>query len=382
MGTEHEVNDVEASIAIAVAPGREMRICVRGPVSSIHTRRWVEGLAARGHVVSYLNGSGRPQKFAGVESIDVNGGSTRLSRLLRRRKVLGEIRPDIVHQHSLPASPANLALWRMPRLVVSTWGGDAVGEDPGDDRPKPRWGRVWQRFLLAQAAAITATSQFLAGETMRLAPASASISVIPFGVDCEVFSLDRYKPVPPRETITIGFVKHLEPRYGPEQLLRVFANLARRRRNLRLVMAGNGSLRPRLKRLTAKLGLADRVSLPGPIPHEAVPSVLAGLSVFVMPSIIQESFGVAALEASAMELPVVATRVGGVPEVVLDGETGVLVPGGDWKALEEAIESLVDDAELRKRLGRAGRKWVLARYRWEESLSAMEDVYVRCVEEG
>lgn len=350
-----------------------MRICVLGPVNSIHTRRWVESLAERGEEVTYLNVSAEPRQFRGVRVIDIGGG--RLRRLQARREAIRQLRPDIVHQHSLPATPANLTFWRIPRLVVSSWGADAVRNDPYDERRKPLLAGVWQRFLLRQAAAITATSHFLAAETASLAPRGADITVIPFGVDCETFSPELRDPSPGRDSVTIGFIKHLESRYGPEQLIRAFAILAKKHRGAQLVMIGEGSMRQALEELTQELGVADRVTLAGRIPHQEVPSALAGLDIYVMPSMFKESFGVSALEASAMELPVVASSTGGVPEVVVHGETGLLVPPGDVDAMAAAIGQLIEDRDMRERMGRQGRKWVLSRYKWEDSVSAMEKLY-------
>jgi glycosyltransferase involved in cell wall biosynthesis len=350
-----------------------MRICVLGPARSIHTRRWVEALAERGHDITYLNVSAQPRQFRGVQVVDIRGG--RLRRLQARRAAIRELRPDVVHQHSLPATPANLTFWRIPRLVVSSWGGDAVRNDPYDERRRPALAGLWQRFLLRQATAITATSRFLAAETGALAPADADITVIPFGVDCETFSPQRRAPSSGRDDVTIGFIKHLESRYGPEQLVRAFAILAKKHLGAQLVMIGEGSMRQGLERLTQELGVADRVTLTGRIPHQEVPSALAGLDIYVMPSMFKESFGVSALEASAMELPVVASATGGVPEVVVDGETGFLVPPGDVDALAAAVERLIEDPDRRWQMGRQGREWVLSRYKWGDSVLAMEKLY-------
>lgn len=348
-----------------------MRVCILAPVRSIHTRRWVESLAGRGHRVVYLNVSAEDAEFRDAECLPLKMGSgraARLQRLRERRRVIRELRPDILHQHGVTGTPANLSLWRLPRLVVSSWGSEIVRES--SDRPPPS--RFWQRFLLRQAAAITATSRFLCDRTAVLAPRRAPLRVVPFGVDCSLFSPQSRA----RENgVTIGFVKHLERQYGPEETLRAFAGLGRHRDNVRLLMVGEGSQRARLEGLAGELGIAGRTVFAGAVPHEQVPSILGNVDIFVMPSTCQESFGVAALEASAMEVPVISTSVGGIPEVVLDGETGVLVPPGDVPALEAAMESLVEDAGLRERLGKQGRKWVLSRYTWEESLSSMEEVY-------
>jgi len=86
-------------------------------------------------------------------------------------------------------------------------------------------------------------------------------------------------------------------------------------------------------------------------------------------------FGVAVIEASACELPVVVTNVGGLPEVTLDRQTGLIVPPRDPNALTSALEDLVKDPELRKRMGKAGRDFVRSKYCWNDNADVMEQLY-------
>ena len=100
----------------------------------------------------------------------------------------------------------------------------------------------------------------------------------------------------------------------------------------------------------------------------------------VMPSVMEsESFGVAVLEASACGRPVIASRVGGVPEVLRHGETGLLVPPGDTDALAKAIISLASDREKCRAMGEAGRELVRADYPWERSLDMLTELYNRSI---
>jgi glycosyltransferase involved in cell wall biosynthesis len=143
-------------------------------------------------------------------------------------------------------------------------------------------------------------------------------------------------------------------------------------------MAGSGELRSQLEELTGQLGLTRSVSFLGAIEHRQVPELLRNVDIFVMPSI-REEFGVAAVEAQAMEIPVISTRVGGVPEVVLDGETGILVEPGDSEQLAQAILALIENPALRRQMGKRGREHVLANYRWEDNAALMENLYQRIV---
>ncbi|MDZ4277542.1 MAG: glycosyltransferase family 4 protein, partial [Dehalococcoidia bacterium] len=172
----------------------------------------------------------------------------------------------------------------------------------------------------------------------------------------------------------IGSVARLSPEKGLDVLLRAAAELIREGLPLRVVLAGDGPLRSQLERQAEQLDIVGKVSFRGEVAHDEVPSVLRELDVFVLPSR-AEGFGVAALEAQAMELPVVASNVHGIPDVVAHGRSGVLVPPGDARALAEAIGRLGRDAGLRAAMGRAGRIFVAERYRWEENAARMERLY-------
>jgi len=291
----------------------------------------------------------------------------------RLRELLKKIRPDILHAWFVYDSGCIAALSRFRPVVVSSWGSDVAIDNR--DPKRPLWLLEWaNRLSLKRADMITATSKWLAQQTARYAPKGKTIHVIPFGIDCNKFNADKKKNN--AGIITLGFAKHLLPKYGPDILIEAFGALAGKYPFLRLKMAGDGYMLSELERRTQAIGISNRVRFLGEIPHDKMPDFLSDVDIAVQPSIYEsESFGVAALEASAMEIPVVSNWVGGVPECVEDGETGILVERKDVKALAGAISRLVEDSMLRKRMGRAGRKYVLSRYRWEDNVSAMEGLY-------
>src|SRR5262249_2670387 len=131
------------------------------------------------------------------------------------------------------------------------------------------------------------------------------------------------------------------------------------------------SQRTLIERMVRRSGLDSRVELLPAVPHSQVPEVLSRIDIFVVPSL-SESFGVAAVEASACGLPVVASRVGGLPEVVVDGETGLLVPPSDSPALANALDRLIGSEELRVRFGRNGRAFVEQLYSWDRCVDVLQ----------
>jgi len=203
------------------------------------------------------------------------------------------------------------------------------------------------------------------------------ITVTPFGVDCSQFVPMQSLSVDSGEFV-VGTVKALEPKYGIEFLIRGFSLFSERcaGRRVRLIIAGHGSLTESLKKLTRELRIDRLTDFVGAIPHQKVPEMLSRFSVFAALSVMDsESFGVAVVEASACELPVVVTSVGGFPEVVADGITGIFVPPGDPEAAAAAFSTLMGDADMRRKLGAAGRKFVLENYEWSENAGRMKQLY-------
>jgi glycosyltransferase involved in cell wall biosynthesis len=166
----------------------------------------------------------------------------------------------------------------------------------------------------------------------------------------------------------------LEAIKQPRLVFQSFVQAARNRSDILLGWVGEGAEKAALETTVRQAGLQPRVFLPGKVGHEDVPAWLAAADIVVLASS-SEGLPNSLVEASACARPVVATKVGGIPEVVLDGETGLLVPKGDAVALAAAIGRLLDDPELARRMGEAGRRHVLARFSWKRHADEMMNVY-------
>lgn len=177
-------------------------------------------------------------------------------------------------------------------------------------------------------------------------------------------------------TVVVGSVSRMETAKGTEHLVEAFARLAGEHPAAKLVMVGEGSGRKPALELLASRGLSDRAELPGWVAGD-VGAVLAGFDIFVLPSL-WEGLPYAILEAMRAGLAIVSTDVGGIPEAIEDGVTGLLVPPASTEALASAIGRLLDDPGLRERLGRAARE----RFETDFSLAAMQDAAVRVFKEA
>ena len=214
--------------------------------------------------------------------------------------------------------------------------------------------------------------------------AAERIHVIPSGVEVERYqAIDLLRDAArtrydlSADTFALVVVGALEARKGQAVLLDAVARL--RNPRVRVLCAGAGSLQEALRARCAALGLSAQVVFLGRV--DDVTTVLAAADVVVMPSL-QEGLGVAAVEAMAAGRPVIASRVGGLPELLDEGMAGVLVPPHDPAALAVAIEGLLRDPARARALGAAGRERVRSRFTTAAMAEATLALYRRLVREG
>ncbi len=183
-------------------------------------------------------------------------------------------------------------------------------------------------------------------------------------------------PFDPPRLLCLGRLVHGK---GFDLAVTVFCAILHRFPEARLAIAGVGPARPVLERQVAELGLADRVDFLGWVEFENMPALFNSATIVLMPSRMVEGFGLVALEAALMARPVVATRVGGLPEAIADGKTGVLVERDDSHALAEAITYLLDHPEVATRMGEAARRRAQELFSWTRHVDAFDAVYRRLV---
>jgi len=231
------------------------------------------------------------------------------------------------------------------------------------------------RALCAVATAIIATSRAVA---RRFPWAPAKVRVVPNGVDLKRFAprppssaLRASLGVPPSAPVALSIGRHV-PEKGYRHLVDAAALVERARPGVHWVLVGDGELRSELEARARRLGLESRVHFTGW--RDDVADVLALSDVFVLPSQ-SEGFGRVLVEAMAMGRAIVATAVGGVPDVVLAGRTGLLVQPADPVALADAVRALLDDPARAARLGAAGRARAESSFSLGAHVHAVERVY-------
>ncbi|MFQ5888716.1 MAG: glycosyltransferase family 4 protein [Gemmatimonadota bacterium] len=300
---------------------------------------------------------------------------------VRAARSWGRHAPDVVHVH-----------WPVPHALL----GAALRSGSGGrtamvcsyysvelnwvNRRLP-WLRPFARWTIRTADAVTAISTSTARLVRRLG--SREASVIPFAA---ALADDGIAPSRPALSgggpLRLLFVGRLVERKGVEVLVRAMPLLPEDR-DARLTIVGEGEWEERIRAAVSALGLEKRVELTGRISGEELARRYEEADIFVLPAVVDtkgdtEGLGVVLLEALRFERPVVASAVGGIPDIVEPGRSGWLVPPGDPKALASTLEEIAAEPEGARRVAREGRRMGRERFSWEGILEATR----RCYEEA
>ncbi|MDB5097030.1 MAG: hypothetical protein JWM80_1451 [Cyanobacteria bacterium RYN_339] len=272
----------------------------------------------------------------------------RLARLIRARGI------DAVHTNTLKAHVLGSLVALLARRPV-VWHMRDLPSKRGDAR------NLLDRLFKVVKPGIIAISRAVADDLSP--PMAARTRVVHNGIDLAAFDARRGAPPGPRRNgPVVGTISHLIPWKGQDVFLYAAAQLLRKHPDVRFVIVGDPIFqfrreRERLEGIVKYLGIGDRVEFAGH--REDVPALLATFDVFALPSL-YEPFGRVLIEAMAAERPIVASQAGGVPEIVLDGETGMLVPPGDPEALANGLAAILEDPARASQLAAAARERVAA----------------------
>jgi glycosyltransferase involved in cell wall biosynthesis len=376
------------------------RLNVGGPAR--HVVLLDRGLRGRGHDTRLVHGSLAPFE-ASLEHLAIESGlpTTHIRELGRRISPVSDLRafaqllrlvfreaPDVIHTHTAKAG----ALGRMaaglfnitrPRrrrcLVVHTFHGHVLtGYFPPATNAAVRLAERLLARITDRVVTISPAQRDDIVTRFRIA-AAARTTVVPLGLDLEDLArLDPRAPhlrrrfgIPER-ALVVGYVGRFVAIKDLETLVRAFARVAAKRPDAALLLVGDGPLRSEIEALVAALGLQSQVHLAGWI--EELAPLYATIDVCALSSL-NEGTPVALIEGMAAAKPVVATRVGGVADVVEHERTGLLVPSGSPDALADAILRLAADAGERSQMGAAGRQAVVSRFSPERLVDDIDKLY-------
>ncbi|TGE33825.1 glycosyltransferase [Desulfosporosinus sp. Sb-LF] len=359
------------------------KLCLLANAASTHTEKWAIALSERGWEIDIL--SFLPAEFPHVKVHVIprlaGGKADAILRQAWVRKKIKEIRPDLIHAHYATSFGLLGALARRHPLVISAWGSDIFSF--------PRISFLHQsllKWILGHADVLCSSSNIMAQEMHRYIGTEQAVEIIPFGVDMTRFSPSQGENGPgecayPKSggleaPVVFGVAKGLHQVYGLDLLIKAFALVHDRFPQTLLRIAGDGPERNTLEDLSKKLCVNEYVEWLGRLPNTNVADFYRSVDVVVVPSR-EESFGVTAVEGSACARPVIASRVGGLTEVIVEGETGFLFPSENISELGKVMERLIENPTLRDTMGQRGRSHVLKHYDWQKNVTQMELVYER-----
>lgn len=313
----------------------------------------------------------------GIRVVDLEMRSKwRMDAFARFWALLRQQRPTILHTWMFHANIPGRLLGRAARVPVIIGSEHTMGQES----QFRQWINRWSGPLTDGVICVSEQVRAFAEQQIGLPP--QKLTVIPNGIE-----LQRFDRLPsqaevrrrfglPQTSTVMGAIGRPRPVKGYRYLIDAFAQLAPAHPALTLLLVGNGPERAALTEQARQKGLVDRAFFLDD--QTDIPALLPALDLLVAPSL-WEGMPMVVLEAMAARLPVVATRVGGTPDVVADGETGLLVAPSDAMQLAQSIERLLVDPGLRQQMGRAGRARAEQNFSIEQNVAQTQALYERLV---
>lgn len=354
-----------------------MKIAILGNANSIHIVKLVNMLSKFGHQVDLYTMASHKNKEDKIEKkikIFQLGGKLPFAYFFsafKLKKYLKSMNYDVVNAHYASGYGTLARLAGARPLVLSVWGSD-VYDFPFQSRQK------YNITLknLNYANHVLSTSKSMTTHVNALFGSTNEIATIPFGVDLDEFKFPYVKEIH-ENTIRIGVIKSLRPVYGIDYAINIFEKVLKQIGKEQLVefhIYGDGFQKRELELLAESLNLKERVFFHGYINHAAVEGALESLDIFFATSI-RESFGVALVEAMAKGLPVVATDTDGFREIVDNNITGFVIDRNNEQQIVEALCNLINNSDLRKEIGLAGREKVERFYDYAMNVKEMIKIF-------
>ena len=354
-----------------------VKICYISSMN-IHTKRWVEHFAERGHEVHLITNKPGDIDNAHVHAIELN--LWKISPFLKAiiiRRLVKRIKPDILHAHQI--SPFGLygALSGYHPFILSNWGAYHISVFP----EKSFLHKAFIQYILRSADLIHTGEETSTRTIKRLIRKRNSIQMIRWGIDPDLF-----KPmkIERDENIRILYLMRSEWPYGVETLLYAIPEVIKTHKNVQFLIRKNGRELNKTFDTVKKLRIEKYIKFIDEIPHDKVPKLMNSCDIYVN-TLYRKTvvgIGITDLEAMGCELPVVVPNTQGIEHFVKNEVSGLIYKGEDSGSLANAISRLIENEELRKKLGKNARKYILEKQNWNKNMKLMETIYEKLAKDG
>lgn len=353
-----------------------MKICYLADIKSQHTEKWCKYFLEKGYEIHVISLRAGEIDGVNVHSLEVDntvsekekssGKIGYLKKIKRIKDLVKEINPDILHAHYASSYGLLGALCNYHPYVISLWGSDVL--------LFPKEGFIQKQVLkynFNKSDEIFSTSEYMAKEAKKYT--DKNIHITPFGIDMNIFNDKEERS---NNEINIGIVKSLEKVYGIEYLINAFKIIIDKYpdKKINLNIVGKGTQKDALKDLVVNLKLENTVKFLGTMPLENIGKFYNKTHIAVVPSL-SESFGVTVLEAEACGVPVIVSDIEAFEETSIVGETSLMCKKKDVTSLVECMSKLIEDEDLRIRMGKCGKEFVSKNYEINHTFNRINDLY-------
>ena len=351
-----------------------MKLCFIADATTVHTKRWVEYFSSTGHEVHLITYEPPEEPISGVHLHVVGSMFKNLYlafpfRHLKIMRLVKKIKPDIVHAHFITKFGFHGALLGFHPLVMSAWGSDVL--------VIPYWSKLlfyFTKFSLRKADLIFATSGDAENKLISTFGIDKNkIKMIPFGVDTELFKPSKNEAI--IDTVYVLSNRNFSPIYNIQTFIHAIPLAIKENIDLKFILIGSGPEEGDIRSLVDELGVGDYVTFIGKIANDNMPEYLNSSDIYVSTSL-SDTTPVSVSEAMACGLPCIVTDVGGVKEVISDGENGYLFKPGDYESLAKKIVDLSFDLEKRRIIGKNARLTIIEKLNWTNLMTEVAEDYV------
>lgn len=301
------------------------------------------------------------------------------------RKMHRELDFDLIHAHVFAGAFAGYILSKISKIpiICTVHGIHKLRGDAG------RFANLWQKIIVGLSYdAVIAVSKDTESRILDLGKSPKALVVIPNGVDMEIFHPDEPSRVSLRkrlhvdnDELLIGFFGRIVRGKGIDILIESMPIVLKHMPNVKLLIMGDGDLKNSMEERILDLRLDENVMIKNPVPHQEVAQFYCACDLIVIPSR-SEAFSLSALEAMASGVPLVASNVGGLREIVHHSDNGWLVEANSISTLSEAIVKVLSENELRHRLIENGVSFVSKRFSWVALAKHLRDIYLTLIEKS